>query len=54
MPGLTARLRAAFRDILRCPIATYSGRRRNDTEAHHEQNIQSNLEQSAELLRGGE
>ena len=54
MPGLTARFRAAFRDILRCPMATHGGRRGNDTEAHREQNLQSDLEQSAELLRGGE
>ena len=54
MPGLTARFRAAFRDKLRCHIATHSRQRENDTEAHHEQNLQSDLEQSAELLRGGE
>lgn len=54
MPGLTARLRAAFRDILRCPMATHGGRRRNDTEAHHEQNLQTHLEQSEKLLRGSE
>ena len=54
MPGLTARFRAAFRDKVRCHIVTHSRQRENDTEAHHEQNLQSDLEQSAELLRGGE
>ena len=54
MPGLTALFRAEFRDKLRCHIATHSRQRGNDTEAHHEQNLQSDLEQSAKLLRSGE